>query len=974
MRTTIALAVLIASTVAAHAQQLDAGYTAKIRQYTTEPYFSTELVDHLPASDTVPTPEKILGYAIGTPQKLTYTKDIYRYMRELEKATPRVKVYSIGRSEEGRETLLVAVSDEANIQKLDHYRALNARLADPRKTSAAEAKQLIEEDVPMYWASGSIHSPETGSPEMLMELAYRLAVEDSPLIRNIRKNLVVLITPCTEVDGRDREVDIYNYHVANPGKAQPPLVYWGRYVAHDNNRDGLGMALQLSKIMMKTFLDWHPQVLHDLHESVPFLYVSTGMGPYNAWLDPLVIDEWQKMAYVEIEEMTKRGVPGVWTHGFYDGWAPNYMFYVANGHNSIGRFYETFGGRGADTGPRTVGAADTARTWFRPNPPMPKVNWSIRNNINMQQSAILFAMNYTADNRKTFLENFYLKGKRSVDKAAQEGPAAWVIPSDDPRPVESADLVNLLELQGIEVSRATQDSEVTLKQGKDDKKIKIPAASYIIRMDQPYSRMADMLLDTQYYNISDPRPYDDTGWTLGALRNVKTIRVTDAAILKAPMTLLSEPVHVDGKITGATTSGAYLINHNADNTLATFRFRLRDAKMSAAEEPFKAGGQDYRAGSFIIRASDASRGPLEQAAVELGLQVRAVDEVPKVAMHALAAPRIALVHSWLNTQNEGWYRIAFDNLKIPYEYISDQKLRLIPDLRAKYDVILFGSTPGSAQRVVNGMPMRGDPIPWKASAITPNLGSSPDTTDDMRGGMGLDGLQKIAKFVDDGGLFVTVTANDSIPIDYGLIEGVSIATTRELQARGSVLNAVISDKKSPITYGYGDNLSVYFSQAPVLQVSTTGGVGNFGGDAPAGRPTGRGSATDPDIPQARAYTAPPERPQVKPGEEQPLDDDVREYLRPFLPSPEARPRVVLRFSDEKDLLVSGMLAGGRELANRPVVVDVPRGAGHVLLFANNPIWRNATQGSYFLLFNAILNYDHLGAGALPATSAAKPTL
>src|ERR1700693_3026520 len=217
MRTTIALAALACTlSTNAQAQQLDAGYTAKIRQYTTEKFFSTELVDHLPASDTVPTPEKVLGYAIGTPNKLTYTKDIYRYMRELEKATPRVKVYSIGRSEEGRETLLVAVSDEANIRKLDRYREINARLADSRKTSESEAKQLIEEDVPMYWASGSIHSPETGSPEMLMELAYRLAVEDTPLIRNIRKNLVVLITPCTEVDVRDREVDIYNYHVANP--------------------------------------------------------------------------------------------------------------------------------------------------------------------------------------------------------------------------------------------------------------------------------------------------------------------------------------------------------------------------------------------------------------------------------------------------------------------------------------------------------------------------------------------------------------------------------------------------------------------------------------------------------------------------------------------------------------------------------------------------------------------------------------
>jgi hypothetical protein len=158
-------------------------------------------------------------------------------------------------------------------------------------------------------------------------------------------------------------------------------------------------------------LEYHPQVLHDLHESVPFLYTSTGTGPYNAWLDPLVIDEWHVLAYHEIEEMTKRGVPGVWTHGYYDGWAPNYMFYVANGHNSIGRFYETFGGNGADTGERNVGP-QAQRDWFRPNPPFARVKWSIRNNINLQQSAILFAMNLVGNSKERFLNNFYLKSKR----------------------------------------------------------------------------------------------------------------------------------------------------------------------------------------------------------------------------------------------------------------------------------------------------------------------------------------------------------------------------------------------------------------------------------------------------------------------------------------------------------------------------------------------------------------------------------
>jgi len=325
-------------------------YSAEIKKNTTEKFFLTELVDHLPASDKVPSPEKVLGYSIGTPNKLTYTKDMYRYYRELERATPRVRVFMAPeKSEEGSEQMLVLVSDESNLAKLDRYKEITARLADPRHTNDAEAQTLISEAKPFYWASGSIHSPETGSPEMLMELAYRLAVEDSPFIEAIRKNVIVMITPALEVDGRDRMVDLYNYRKANPGKASPPLLYWGKYVAHDNNRDGLGMALALTRNQMKTFLEYHPQVLHDLHESVPYLYTMTGTGPYNAWLDPLALDEFQLLAYHEIEEMTKRGVPGVWTHGFYDGWAPNYMLYIATGHNAIGRFYETFGNGGADT-------------------------------------------------------------------------------------------------------------------------------------------------------------------------------------------------------------------------------------------------------------------------------------------------------------------------------------------------------------------------------------------------------------------------------------------------------------------------------------------------------------------------------------------------------------------------------------------------------------------------------------------------
>ena len=940
---------------------VDPAYGAKIAEYTTEKYFMTELVDHLPLSDKVPSPDKVLGYVMGTPNKLTYTKDMYRYYRELAAASPRVRVLlAPEKSEEGREQMLVLVSDEANLAKLDRFKEITGKLADPRKLTETEAHALVAEGKPFYWASGAIHSPETGSPEMLMEMAYRLAVEDSPFIEDIRKNMIVMITPTLEVDGRDRMVDLYYYRKANPGKSVPPLLYWGKYVAHDNNRDGLGMALALTRNQMRTFLEYHPTVLHDLHESVPYLYTMTGTGPYNAWLDPLALDEFQVLAYHEVEEMTKRGVPGVWTHGFYDGWAPNYMLYIATGRNSIGRFYETFGNGGADTRERTLGANQTSRVWYRPNPPFPRVNWSMRNNVNMQQSAILFAMNFVAREKERFLNNFYLKSKRSIAKASNEGPAAYIIPGDTPRPVEAADMVNLLRMQGIEVHRAAKEFSV-----KDQK---YAAGSYIIRMDQPYSRMADMLLDTQYYNVSDPSPYDDTGWTMGAMRNVKTVRVIDKSVLDAPATLLTADAKVTGQLTGPASAVAYVINHNTDNTLATFRFKLKDVKMSAAEDSFKIGEQQFNAGSFIVKKGGNPqdlRTRLESAVTELGLKAVGVEKLPEVKTHELAVPRIAIVHTWTNTQNEGWFRIEFDRLQIPYSYISDHVIRNTPNLREKYDVLIFPPVGGSAQTIVNGMPRRGEPIPWKASAITPNFGKSPDQTDDMRGGMTVTGVANLHRFIEEGGLFITIGNSVSqIPIDYGITTGVTIQPADKLQARGSIYNGTFSDRKSPIAYGYDATLPIYFSQAPLFQVATGGGGGGFGGGGGGGgqggassRASGRGSLSDPDIIQAMPQPRPAD-PSTRADAETP---EQRES--PFYVPSQLRPRVVLRFaSDEKNLLISGMLAGGNELANRPAIVDVPVGRGHVVMFATNPMWRHQTQGEFFLLFNAALNFDNLSVG------------
>jgi hypothetical protein len=989
-------------------QPVDEAYTQKIKEYTTAPYFTSPLVDYLPASKTVPTPQKVIGDIAGAPGRLPYSREVYEYMRIVEKASPRVKVYSIGQTEEGREMIAVAVSSEANLAKIDENRGRLAKLADPRTIDMndAEADKLVDQSVPVYYITGTIHSPETGSPTALMELVYRLAVDESPYIQKIRNRMITLVTPIVEVDGWDRQVDIYRWHLANPDKNWPSLLYWGKYVAHDNNRDAMGLTLNLTRNVLNTYVGWKAQVLHDLHESVAYLYDNTvGDGPYNAWLDPILTDEWQMIGWNNVSEMTKFGMPGVFTHGTFDTWTPGYLMFIAATHNGISRLYETFGNGGADTLERTLGANDTARTWYKQNPPLPKAKWSQRNNNNYQETGLLVSLNHFADNKNLFLKNFYLKSKRSILKPKTEGPAAYVFPGDDPRLGPQATLLRILQLQGCEISRATAAFTVTVpgrrrpareittdtsgagrsgpdaegQQSQDrpsqerprqdrpadrapePESRTFPAGSYILRMDQPYSRIADTLLDYQYWAPDDPQhnPYDDTGWTFGELFNVRAVRVTDLRVLDAAMEKVKGELKAPSGVMG--TGSVFAVNHNADPALATLRYRLKDAQIDVAEEPFESAGDKFNRGSFIIRNVRAE--DLGQAATELGLKAAALATAPSVATHPARAARVALMHTWINTQDEGWWRLALDQMSVPFTYISTQDVTNDPALRSKYDVILFPPIGRAAgQGIITGMPMYGNAIPWKATELTPNLGKI-DSTDDIRPGMGWSGMANLQKFVREGGLLIAVDDTANFAVQYGFATGVSVTPAQRLKITGAVLRSKRVDETSPIAYGYEENLSIYSSDGPIFGVSSmVGGRSGRGGGVEPRRATGRGTPDDPDQPQGRPPSEPaPDDLHVDPWQASPVrEEQLRNGINVIPPA--QRPRVVFRYGDARDLLVSGLLDAGTEIAQRPMVVDVPVDKGHVVLFSNNPIWRGETQGSYFLVLNAILNHDNLDAG------------
>ena len=543
-------------------------------------------------------------------------------------------------------------------------------------------------------------------------------------------------------------------------------------------------------------------------------------------------------------------------------------------------------------------------------------------------------------------------------------------------------MVNELRRQGAEVHTANS----AFKLGS----VEVAAGDYVIRADQPYRTLVDMYTSIQNYPTANPRPYDDTGWTMQYMRDVKLVTTHEKSVFDAPMTLLTAEAKAAGGVDGS--GGTLVIEHTGDNNLISFRVRNPSLKMMAAEDDFELNGHKFRAGALIVPNADRAR--LEPMLKELGLSSWAAASAPTVKSHDLAMPRIGYAHSWARTQDEGWVRAALDYYKVPYDYFGDKNLK-DGDLRAKYDVIIFPHTGGNTASILAGVSAAA-PIPYKKTAETPNLGGTGlDSSDDIRGGMGMEGLENLARFVREGGVLISEGSTATMMAEYDLTGRVTVEHPANLFARGSILRGKFVDLKSPIAYGYdGSDLPVYFNQDPVLNAAGGGGFGGRGG-APGGINGGEGQNIFPNVtpihvspldPSSAGSPPPPTsggrggRSARGGGRAAPdaaggaVDGTGGGRGGRGGGATEERARLILAFpTNAGDTLLSGTLAGGEALAGRAAAVDVPMGKGHVVMFAIRPFWRWQTQGSFMLAFNAIMNWDHLDAGQAAPAAAGTPT-
>ncbi|MFW6079135.1 MAG: M14 family zinc carboxypeptidase [Gemmatimonadota bacterium] len=792
-------------------QPVDTAATRQILSWTTMPEYTTELVDHIPADPTVVSPSDHFGHPVGRPGVLHKVDELYGYYEALAASSPRVDFELLGETEEGNRLAVVQVGGEANIDRLDEIRAgLNA-LADPRTTSEAEAERLIRELPAVYTFYAGLHSPETGPPEMVMELAYRLAVSDDPVIQRIRDEAVVFIVPVAEPDGRNRVVDWhrrFNADVYDGEDRVPGPPYWGKYIFHDNNRDGLQQSARLTQILTEHFLEWRYPVGHDLHESVPYLYVSTGTGPYNATVDPITISEWQWMSNYEVTRLTSEGMPGVWTHGFYSGWYPGYLLWVTNTRNAVGRFYETFGNSVPNTMVRELGGRSTSTEWYRPNPPRDSTIWSLRNNTNFMQSGAITSLQLVAENRERVLRQYWTKANNSLNKGRTEAPYAYVVPADQKRSEDAEYMLNLLRRQGIEVHRATDDAAYG--------DVEVGEGDFVVRMDQPFRNFVLTLMERQDFPADAPRPYDDVAWTYPLMFNVETHAVDDDAVFGLAMEPLTGSAAIAGSVEDDDDWWAVRPVASAHQIEAWLA--LGDVDVFAAEDPIGSGDDALPPGTWLIDADALSESRVESLAEEFGLDVVGVDDddVEDVARHALDAPRIAMLHTWTRTQPGGWVRYALDQAGVDYDYIAETEIGGM-DLGARYDVILMPHQGGDARDIFEGVDPELSPLPYTRTSEYPTHGF-PDATDDATGGMGYEGLAALRDFIRGGGTFVALGSAGTLPVEFGMLRDISTTGSGGLFVPGSIVLGEVEQSRHPLAYGYDATVPLYHQFGPYYDV------------------------------------------------------------------------------------------------------------------------------------------------------------
>ena len=845
-------------------------------------------------------PEEALGFRVGSDYQVAAWQTISDYMRHVAANSDRVFLENLGKTTEGNDFLMLLISAPENLENLGRYQQIQRQLALPNKTiteeSLAELDALAEEGKAVVLINCNLHSTEIASSQMSMELAHQFATTETPELKKILENVIILLIPSANPDGLNIVVDWYNQTVGTPYEGSEIPWLYHKYTGHDNNRDWF-MLTQIETQLLTRVLyeEWFPEVVYDVHEMSyrgPRFVIPPYFEPVNPNIPPLLQRTLSLLGAQLAFDLTSDGFTGVLSSAVYDTWWHGGFRTVPYRHNMVGILTEAarveiatpiFQPHHTLKGYRRGLDKYTLRTNF----PEPWLGgwWRLRNIVEYEKAAALSILSFVTEHRETLKTNFYKMGLNAIAKGEDEPPRAFLIPTEQ-RDIHTAlKMLDILRRGGVEIHQATAPF---IADG-----VEYPADTYVVSMSQPFRAHAKDLLEVQRYPERRPspesppeRPYDIAGWTLPLQMGVRTIAVVQP--FTADLTQLPVLSQVQGRLEGTPEPTSYLFE-NRTNMEAIVLNRLFNAALPdnspkytlhRANRKIDNAGKTFPRGTILIKTAEP---PLQQVeemqrlASEYGIHIHGASIDEKVLSRRfsrMAAPRLGLYKPWTANMDEGWTRWVLDTHGFNYNNLTNAEIRA-GDLATRYDAIILPDL--GASGILNG----------HATGKLP-----PEYT----GGIGTEGLANLRTFVENGGTLICLNRATELPLKYfglgekGIVNVVEKANQPKEDAffcPGSLLRVRI-DTDHPIGHGLDEEMSIFFKFGPVFEV-------------------GRGGA-----------------------------DIIATY-------PEFNP------------LMSGWLEGEKRIRQKAALLAVPLDDGNVILFGFKPQHRGQSHGTFKLLFNAIFH-------------------